>query len=335
MAKQSAGKTDTKEAIRSSLMILFLLRSDTSFTVKQIHQKLEDQGVELSERTVYNRLNKLCNDFPQHIKLIKGMPNGYRRPTNMQKNSFMTPSEAIAITLADKYLDSILPKFTKNMSLYLDEAEAVLNDTYSKKYKEWRSKVHFSNEQFSLMPAKSDPEVLLQIHLGILENKDLHINYFSRKKNKNINLNIVPVGVAYRGRLTYILGYFYEGDMCWLPINRINRCKIGDRIIDQHKYQLKDFENEKILEFSYNKKINLKLKFNKKAGHIFTETPISPKQKITEKANYLIIEDEVIFTEGLVFWLSSFADNVEVMQPKFLRQRIIDAVKSTLEIYES
>ncbi len=334
MGKQSQGKGTTKETIRVSMMILSLLRSDSSKTIKQIHNEILELGVDIGERAIRHRIKALCDDFPQHIKIIEGMPNGYRRPNVTSKNSFMTPSEAIAITLADKYLDTILPKFSKNLAPYLVEAEAVLDDTYSRKFKEWRAKVNFSNEQFSLMPAKADPDVLMNIHLGILENKDLHLNYFSRKKNKNINLNIVPVGVSYRGRLTYLLGYFYEGDMCWLPLNRVNKCKIGDRIITNQKFKLKDFEDEKILEFSYNKKIKLKLKFNKKAGHIFKETPISPKQRITETANYSIVEDEVMFTEGLVFWLCSFADNVEVMQPKFLRQRIIDSVKSTLEIYE-
>ena len=49
----------------------------------------------------------------------------------------MSPTEAIAISLADKYLDSILPKFSKNMSPYIAEAEEVLNE----KNKEFNGKI--------------------------------------------------------------------------------------------------------------------------------------------------------------------------------------------------
>ena len=94
-----------------------------------------------------------------------------------------------------------------------------------------------------------------------------------------------------------------------------------------------DFEKDKILEFSHNQKIKLKLKFNETAGHIFLETPISNTQTIKKSHGHFILEDEVIFTESLFFWLSSFGDNVEIMQPKFLRQRMIDTLKSTLGNY--
>ena len=180
----------------------------------------------------------MCDQFPQHIEVDKRMPPyGYKRPLTYKKNSSMSPSEAITIVLADRYLESILPRFNKNMSPYLDEAKEVLDETYSKKYKDWNSKVNFSNEQFSLIPAKIDPEILMKIHLAILESKDLHLDYISRKKNsKKIKFNVIPVGVAHRERLSYLLGYFPDGDMCYLPLHRIKACKTGDKIFESHKF---------------------------------------------------------------------------------------------------
>lgn len=335
MAKQAQGKTSNNEGIRISLMILNLLRHDIQKTAKDIHLELQELGVEIGLRSVYHRLNMLCDSFPQHIYAIKKSPPfGYKRPSLQKKSSSMSPTEAIAISLADKYLDSILPKFSKNMSPYIAEAEEVLNETYSQKFNDWRSKVSFSSEQFELMPAKTKPEILMQIHLSILESKDLDLMYSSRRKsNKRVALNIIPIGLAHRGRISYVLGYFKDGDRCYLPTNRIFSCEIGDRHVQKHKYTMTDFEKDKILEFSHNQKIKLKLKFNETAGHIFLETPISNTQTIKKSHGHFILEDEVIFTESLFFWLSSFGDNVEIMQPKFLRQRMIDTLKSTLGNY--
>ena len=336
MGQQAKGKTETKEAIRTSLMILNMMRPDIQKTANDIHKELTNEGVELSQRTIYHRLNLLCNYFPQLIVVNKRMPPyGYKRPTNIKKNSSMSPSEAVAISMADQYLNTILPKFSENMSSYLLEAVDVLNETYSQKYQNWLKKVSFSQEQFSLMPAKIDPIVLMNIHLAILGNKDLELVYNSRKKgNKKVEFNVVPVGIAHRGRLSYLLGYFPDKERCYLPINRIISCNEGDKLISKYDHSLKDFEKDKILEFSHKEKIKVKLKFNKNAGYIFKETPISKTQKITEKGEFVLIEDEVIFTESFFFWLCSFGNNVEVMQPAFLKKRLIDTLKSALDNYE-
>ncbi len=55
-------------------------------------------------------------------------------------------------------------------------------------------------------------------------------------------------------------------------------------------------------------------------AHLF-ETPLSKKQKISEtKDGFFMIEDDVTDNMELRYWIRSFGDEVEVIQPKSLRE---------------
>ena len=96
-------------------------------TTKTIHQKLLDDGYEVSLRTVGRDLQELPDFFPNQIFVNDRMkPFGFKLPRDHKKYSGMSPSEAVCLQLAIDYLHPLLPSRTLDpIAPYLKEAEVV------------------------------------------------------------------------------------------------------------------------------------------------------------------------------------------------------------------
>ena len=69
-------------------------------------------------------------------------------------------------------------------------------------------------------------------------------------------------------------------------------------------------------------------------AHLF-ETPLSKKQTIKEtRDGYFMVEDEVIDNMELRYWIRAFGDEVEVVQPKILRDEFTKLSKRLRKKYE-
>ena len=69
-------------------------------------------------------------------------------------------------------------------------------------------------------------------------------------------------------------------------------------------------------------------------GHLY-ETPISKSQKIKlSQDGYIIVEDEVTDDMELRFWIQGFADRVEVLAPKKLRDEFRLSSKRLWSLYD-
>jgi predicted DNA-binding transcriptional regulator YafY len=69
-------------------------------------------------------------------------------------------------------------------------------------------------------------------------------------------------------------------------------------------------------------------------GHLY-ETPISSTQKIkVSQDGYIVVEDQVADDMELRFWIQGFADRVEVLGPKKLREEFKLSSKRLRNMYE-
>ena len=84
-----------------------------------------------------------------------------------------------------------------------------------------------------------------------------------------------------------------------------------------------------------NKNINVQLKFSPSAGAHLLETPISKKQKISHtKDGYISVKASVVDNMELRYWIRAFGDEVEVIQPKTLREEFAKLSKRLRKKYD-
>ena len=318
-------KVSSTEAIRRGFSILGSV-SRAPMSSRDIFQRLYDEGFNVSIRTIERDLSRLPDIFPSLIEVDdRSKPFTYRQPINARKYSAMNPTEAICLELAFSFLNPILPKKTLNpINPYLKEADAVLNEQHAKKYKNWKDKVLTINEGLQLQSASVNQRVINNIHEALWDEKVIIAKYKSRTKKIADIYKIHPAGLIYRGRIIYLICSF-DGDLekiVYLPLQRFKSIEVLHEEKSCHQGKKVSKLAKDLLGYKLgDKKLKVKLKFSKMAGAHLFETPLSNKQKITEtKDGFFMVEDDVTDNMELRYWIRSFGDEVEVIQPKSLRE---------------
>ena len=327
------------EAIRRGLVILGMM-GPTYLTSKQIHSKLINQeGFDVSLRTVERDLAELPDIFPQNITVNdRSKPYGYKLPLEAKKSSGMSPAEAVCLQLAFDYLNPLLPNKSLNpMTPYLKEAEAVLNMISAKKMKNWKNKVLTLNEGFQLSQAKVSAEILSTAHQALWDGKMIGVKYTSKYKKEPSTYELHPGGLVYRGRVSYLICSFDSdrNNPVYLPLHRFKKIEVSEKPSALDNKNIQNLVKD-LLGFKVSKqKIKIKLKFSQMAGGHLYETPISKSQKIRlSQDGYIIVEDEVTDDMELRFWIQGFADRVEVLAPKKLRDEFGLSSKRLWSMYD-
>ena len=99
---------------------------------------------------------------------------------------------------------------------------------------------------------------------------------------------------------------------------------------------VKQFLNENSLGFLMSdKKLELELIFENYSGFHLIETPLNETQNIEELDNGKIrVRATVADTSELRFWISGFAQDVEVIKPKFLRKYFQQRAQQLYKLYK-
>ena len=332
-------KVSSTEAIRRGFSILGIV-SRAPMSSRDIHQRLYDNGFNVSVRTIERDLNRLPDIFPALLEVDdRSKPFTYRQPINARKYSAMNPTEAICLELAFSFLNPILPKKTLDpMNPYLKEADAVLNEQHAKKYKKWKDKVLTINEGLQLQNARVNERVINNIHEALWDEKVIIAKYQSRTKKVPNLYKIHPAGLVYRGRIIYLICSFDNDPkkIIYLPLQRFRSVEVLAEEKSVHQGKKVSHLVKDLLGFKLNnEKIKVKFKFSKMAGAHLYETPLSNKQIIKEtKDGFLMVEDNVTDNMELRYWLRAFDDEVEVMQPKNLREEFIKLSNRLKKKYE-
>ena len=332
-------KVSSTEAIRRGFSILGSV-SRSPMSSRDIFRRLYDDGFNVSIRTIERDLSRLPDIFPSLIEVDdRSKPFTYRQPVNARKYSAMNPTEAICLELAFSFLNPILPKKTLDpINPYLKEADAVLNESHAKKYKNWKDKVLTINEGLQLQSANVTQKVINNIHEALWDEKVVIAKYQSRTKKYADNYKIHPAGLVYRGMIIYLICSFDDNPnkIVYLPLQRFKSIEIlPEEKSFRHGKKVANLVKD-LLGFKLNnKKLKVKLKFSKMAGAHLFETPLSKKQTIKEtRDGYFMVEDEVIDNMELRYWIRAFGDEVEVVQPKILRDEFTKLSKRLRKKYE-
>ena len=340
--KKEKTKVHHYEAIARGLTIVGMM-GQKYLQTKEVHEKLGALGFEVSRKTVERDLQKLPELFPQHVFVNDlSKPYGYKSPQGSRKISGMTPEQAICLQLAFEYLYPLLPnRSLEPITPYLKEAEAILEMNATKRMRNWKNKVLTLNEGFNLMPAKIKKGILPTIQSSLWEGKQIKVKYTSAYKKKLKTYTLHPVGLVYRGRISYLICSFEKhlDDFSYLALHRFHSVEILNESSIHRDKNVKSVAE--IVGFLVSpKKIKVKLKFSKTAGghapggHL-KETPISNNQKITETDDgFIIVEDTISDVLEFKWWVRAFGDAVEVIKPKSLREEFAQMSNRMRKMYE-
>lgn len=295
--------------------IIIILLNKRIVTAKELADKFE-----VSTRTIYRDIEELSlSGIPVYMSKGKGGGISLLEEYSVNK-TILSDKDKQSLIVALKTLEVTkypeINSVINKMSFMLNKEE--LSDWIDIDFSKWGSDFN-ENDKFT------------QIKIAILNNKLIEFNYVNSFGSKS-RRTIEPMKLIYKGQTWYLYGY------CRLKedvrIFRITRIK--DLVVMEE-----DFVRRKLKEIDMNSSkdtidniVTLKLKLNKEVLYRmfddFDQELIVDNKDGTYEVNIELPENEWLYG-----YILSFGHYVEVIEPKYIRDIILNKMKETINMYES
>ncbi|GAA0070921.1 YafY family protein [Clostridium sardiniense] len=295
--------------------IIIILLNKRSVTAKELADKFE-----VSTRTIYRDIEDLSlSGIPVYMSKGKGGGISLLEEYSVNK-TILSDKDKQSLIVALKTLEVTkypeINSVINKMSFMLNKEE--LSDWIDIDFSKWGSDFN-ENDKFT------------QIKIAILNNKLIEFNYVNSFGSKS-RRTIEPMKLIYKGQTWYLYGY------CRLKedvrIFRITRIK--DLVVMEE-----DFVRRKLKEIDMNSSkdtidniVTLKLKLNKEVLYRMFDD-FDQELLIDNRDGTYEVNIELPENEWLYGYILSFGHYVEVIEPKYIRDIILNKMKETINMYEA
>jgi len=312
-------------------------------TIKVIHSHLVSLGDEMDIRTV----QRIIEYFEDRFELMIRYSNDSHPAKEVAWSRQLGPprfgehdlSYALTFHLAAKLLAPIIPgAFLGDIKRELGNARKVLAQT-NKSIKKLPEKIIVLPRGTGRLPNQVDAKILNIIYHAVLDEKQLNVDYHLLSESKNIrSIDIHPLGLIIRFDTLYLTLYRTNSNFSdvndkliedW-PIHRFIKVKTLNQTIEKPQ----DFDlstHAQKAGFSLNThtqsiyKLGFKFKicllFKGSTTKYIIERPFSSDQRIKKQEDgRFLVTATVNNSRELLSELQSFSDDVEVIEPKALRE---------------
>jgi predicted DNA-binding transcriptional regulator YafY len=330
--------TDT--TLRQLKLLEYLPRQPRKVSPQEIKESLLQSGFEVSIRTIQRDLKTLSAILPL-ISDERDKPYGWswhKDATGL--NPAMDPIEALTFSLAEEYLEPIMPgKSFKRMKIFFERANNVLKEMDKSSIKKWRDNVRVIPQWQTLMAPSINEKAEAAIYEALLKGQQLEVKYLKRGEVKADKRTINPLGIVLQGVIHRLICTMAEDPESprHLPIHRFKSAEWnGNNATTPKDFNLDGFIKSQNIGFLVSKKpLSLEVIFEPMAGFHLTETPISKDQilKQLEDGRYLL-KVKLPDTSQLRWWLLGFGGQIEIIRPVSLRKEFKETGNKMTELYK-
>lgn len=298
---------------RLTEIIVTLLNKDI-VTAKELADKFS-----VSTRTIYRDIEELSlSGIP--VYMTKGKNGGISLLEEYSVNkAILSAKDKQSLIVALKMLEATnypeINSVINKIGFMLNKEE--LSNWIDIDFSRWGSDFN-ENDKFN------------QIKMAILNNKAIEFSYINSYGNYSIRI-IEPMKLIYKGQTWYLYGF------CRLKkearIFRITRIK--DLVVKNENFirrNIKDINTTPSKQMIENV-VNLKLKFRKDVLYRifddFDQDKIIDNQDGTYDVSIKFPENEWLYG-----YILSFGNSVEVIEPKYIRDIVLNKMKETIKLYE-
>ena len=330
--------TDT--TLRQLKLLEFIPRQPFKKSPQLLKDDLSQIGFDVSIRTIQRDLKVLSGILPL-ISDERDKPYGWSWHKEASGlNPAMDPIEALTFSLAEEYLEPIMPSKSFNrMRIFFDRANNVLNEMDKSSIKKWRDNVRVVPQWQKLIAPEIEDNAEAEIYDALLHEKQLIVKYLKRGKQTAEERIVNPLGIVLQGVVHRLVCTMDEDPDAprHLPIHRFKAATWnGNKLRRPKKFNMDDFINNQNIGFLISKQpIHLHAKFDSRSGFHLTETPISESQKLTTQADgSYLLKAKLPDTSQLRWWLLGFGSGVEVLKPASLRKEFKEISNNLGNIYK-
>jgi predicted DNA-binding transcriptional regulator YafY len=328
---------------RKIKMLGMIPREPGYITASIIHERFQDQGINVDVRTIQRDLQKLIPDFPITYYTDESTKTNlwfFIKDSTPFDIPALSPITALSFNLVERFLKDTLPGIvTKQLSPHFNNAEEYLKKMQSSSWLHWSEKVRFVPKGNQLLPPRVEPEIFEAVTEGLWRGQQLKISYKSRDAKKASESIIHPLGLAFRFGAIYLLCTFWNfEDIRQMALHRFQKVELlSDSARVPKGFNFDEYIGKE--EFSYptkDKPIKIKLLFNEGAAYHLYESKLSEDQVMEVQADgNVLLTATVKETSELHWWLRGFGDGVEVLEPREMREEFTENANKLAQMYSA
>lgn len=307
-----------------------------------LKQMINDRGLYCSTRTIQRDLEALSYAFPLFCEdEIKPYRWSWDKDADGMVAPGMSPVEALTIKLAQDHLRSLLPNSSYRLiKSYFDRARKTLSALEQKNLKKWNKQILFSPRVQPMQPTNIKKKVQVVVYEGLVEEKQIVVNYKGRDSKKTKTYILNPLGLIARSAVHYLICTTAEDkhNPRYLPLHRFTKAnKIVQPVEKPRGFLLSQFIKDDNLGFLItDRTLNLEAIFTKASAYHLVETPINNSQVLTNMHDGRVrLKAKLKDSQEMRWWLMGFGASVEVVKPKKLRSEFENMTHKLSRIYRT
>ena len=326
--------------LRQLKLLEFLPRQPYKKSPKMLQENLDAIGLRVSIRTIQRDLSNLSR-YLQLVSDERNKPFGWswhKSATGL--NPAMDPIEALTLSLAEEYLEPLMPgKSFNRVKIFFNRANSILKEMNRSQIKKWRDRVRVVPQWQKLMAPSINEKAEAAIYDALLKGHQLEVRYQKRGKEYPETRTVNPLGIVLQGVVHRLICTMAEDpeNPRHLPIHRFKRAEWnGNSSIEPKKFNIDNFIYDQSIGFLHSSRpLKVDVKFEVLAGFHLTETPISKDQQlIQEDDGSYRLKATLPDTSQLRWWLLGFGAQVEVLKPLSLREEFKDVFARASKLYK-
>ncbi len=173
-----------------------------------------------------------------------------------------------------------------------------------------------------------------ELQKAIVNKRRVNIRYDSLFDGRIIDVELCPYHLLNNQRMWYVLGFSnLHQSVRTFKLNRIKESQITDKcFIGGDNFDLADYLGKAWSMIPEGRLYHIKLRFLPKVANNITEVEWHSTQKVTRDSDgSAIVEFRVDGLGEIFWWILGYGDQVEVLAPKALRQRVLQAAKNIIK----
>lgn len=314
-------------------------------TQSDIVKDLRSRGYYVEKHNVRRDLQALseaipqieCHDNSRTGKPRRGLPYGYRWVgRDVVRQTGLSVPEALSMAMVERYLQRALPvTLTRALQRWFDVARNTLDLQKRSATARWADKIAVVPPTQPLLAPEIPPDVLRAVHEAVIDERQIKVTYRAPGQSHKV-LVLHPLGLIQRGPATYLVATTFDyDDVLLYALHRIQdveqmhqpACKPDGFVLGEYAVAQGHFGSGKT--------VRLHARVAPHIALILEETPLEPNQTLDppDEWGWRLLRARVFDTWQLQWWLLSQGDGLEVVRPKWLREQVVDSLKSTLDLY--
>jgi proteasome accessory factor B len=180
-------------------------------------------------------------------------------------------------------------------------------------------------------------KIFAELQHAITNKNRLQMSYHSLFEGGAIDVEVCPYHIHYNRRAWYLIGFSeLHGEIRTFKLNRIRRLRtLKTRFVQSGGFDMDEYLGRAWSMIPEGRIYNVRLRFLPKVANNVAEVHWHSTQQITWNSDDSVtLEFRIDGLGEIMWWVLGYGDQVQVLAPKLLRNRVVQAARNIIKLNE-